>query len=140
MVSRRSSSRQGRWAFGLTSGAVLWGLGLVLAAFVAPVYGGSESDSAGHVSSTSATLIQVNGIGVLLPISVPVVVAVLVWAALRHRCTHGGSATLAWVLTGLLLAFALVAVSIGVFILPLVALLAIAVRLTPSGPVASAPT
>lgn len=138
MVSRRSS-RPGWWAFGLTTGAVLWGLCLIIAAFVVPAYSGSESDSAGRVLSTSATLIQVNGLGALAPVSIPFAVAAVVWLVLRHRCSHGSRAGIAWALTGLLLAYAVVAAaSIGLFILPIVVLLAIAVRLTPNGPSVSA--
>lgn len=137
IVSVRASN-QGWWAFCLTTGAVLWGLALIVGALVVPAYSGSASDSAGHVWTTTATLVQANGVRVLMPVSVPAVCAVLLWMVLHRRCSRGGQAALAWALTGLLCAFALVAVSIGVFVLPLVALLAVGVHLTPNGPARSA--
>ena len=106
-----------------TALALLWSVGLLAAALVAPVYG-------------SATLVDVNGRGVLLVVAVPAVSTVAVWIALWRRCSRGGriSGYLAWACVSLLAAFCFLAMfSIGVFVVPVALLLARAVSLTPSG-------
>jgi hypothetical protein len=130
------ASRQGWWAFGLTSAAVLWGVALVVGALVIPTYSGGASSAAsdGAVQgwNTTATLVQANGAGVLVPVSIPAVLALISWWILHRRCTRGGSDTAAWVIVGLLGGFALLgALSIGMFILPAVVMLALGARLTP---------
>jgi len=106
-----------------TALALLWSIGLVVAALVAPVYG-------------SATLIEENGRGVLLVVSVPAFISAVAWIALWRRCTRGGriSGQVAWACVGVLAAFSLVGIlTIGVFVAPVALLLARAVSLTPSG-------
>jgi len=125
-------------AFWLTVAAFAWGAALVVAAFVVPVYG-SASDSApsgapGDPAST--TLVGVNGVGVVVPVAVPAVVAALVGLALHRKCSRGGrvSGIVAWSLIGALGAGCLVAIlSIGLFAAPVAGLLAGAASLTPSG-------
>lgn len=137
MTANGVVGRQGWWAFGLTTAGVLWSALIVLGAFVVPAYGGSVSDSAGHGGSTSATLVQVNGLGVLVPVGVPLLVAGLVWLVLHRRCSRGGRATVAWMLIGLLWAFAvLTGFSVGLLVVPVAGLLTAGARITPIGPAA----
>jgi len=133
------SARGGRRASGLTAAAFVWAAGLVVAALVVPVYSGTETTGGpGLVSTTtttSSTLVGVNGHGVLLVVALPALLTALVWLALHDKRTHGRriSGYIAWSLIGLLGAFCLLAMlSIGVFVLPVALLLAAAARLTPS--------
>ncbi len=120
----------GRLAFGATLAATVWGVALVVAALVAPVYSVMGSSGA----HTTATLVEANGEGVLLISAVPLAIAVVVWLALHRFCTTGrrGARNVAWALVILLAGFCLLA-SVGLFALPAAALLAAAARLTPSG-------
>jgi hypothetical protein len=114
--------------------AFAWAAALVLAAFVAPVYGTSGASSSGATWSGSATLVGVNGTGVLIPVSVPAVLTLLVWGALHRRCSYGSrwATPAAWTAIGLLGAFCLLAIfSIGVLVAPVVGLLAAAAARTP---------
>jgi|SRR5579884_1246876 len=130
------SSRRGRWAFGLTLAAFGWGIALFAAAFVAPVYSSVSSTSAGTTVSSSSTLVAVNGPGVLVVVAVPALLAGVIGLALHRKCSRGSGASgrLAWALSLLLVAFSVVTgFSIGIFVLPLAALLVAAASLTPSG-------
>ena len=103
--------------FGLTAAAFAWAAALVPLGFLAPVYAGDGPDS----------LVAVNGPGVLAVLAAPAVVAGLVWFLLHRRCSRGGSATAAWGLIGLLGALSLLgAATIGLFVAPVAALLALA--------------
>ncbi len=115
--------RRGRWAFWMTVAAFLWGLALVAGAFFFPLY------------SSGLTLTEVNGLGALLPMGLPALLAVLIGLALHRKCSRGSRSGgyVAGVLLGLLAAFCVVT-SIGAFVLPVVLLLAIAAKLTPSSP------
>jgi len=126
---------RGRLAFGLTVGAVAWGLALLAAAFFVPVYGGSLISSTGVVKSTTSTLVEVNGVWVVAPLVVPVVLASLGWFGLHRKCSRGAraGAYLAWGCVTALGTFSVVAAaSIGLFIVPAVLLLAAAAKLTPT--------
>lgn len=129
---------EGRRAVWLTVAAFAWGAALVVAAFVVPVYdSASDSVPSGAPGDpASATLVGVNGLGVVVPVAVPAVVAALVGVALRHKRMRGGraSAIVAWSLIGALGAGCLVAIlSIGLFAAPVAGMLAGAASLTPSG-------
>lgn len=103
--------------------AVLWSVGLLVAALVAPVYG-------------SATLVDENGTRVLLVVAVPAVISVVVWLALWLKCTRGGrvSGVAAWTCVCLLGTFCVIGLaSIGLYMIPVALLLARATTLTPSG-------
>jgi hypothetical protein len=131
----QNSSIRGRWAFGLTLLAFGWGIALVVAAFVVPVYGSSTSSGV-SVASAASTLVQVNGLGVLVPMGLPGLIAAVVWFALHRKCSRGSrpSGYVAWTLIWLLAALCVVAIaSIGMFVAPVAALLARAASLTPSG-------
>ena len=123
--------RRGRWAFGLTLAAFAWAAALVVGALVLPVYSVEES---GDVSS-SATLVAVNGLGVLLPVAVPALITAVVWIALHRRCSRGSrfAGALAWTLAGVLVLSSMLAIfSIGLVVLPVALLLLGAAALTPS--------
>jgi hypothetical protein len=103
--------------------AFVWSIGLLVAALLAPEYG-------------SATLVDENGWGVLVPVAVPAVISVAVWLALWRKCSRGGSvgAAVAWTGVSVLAVFCLIALaSIGLFVLPVALLLGCAASLTPSG-------
>lgn len=70
-------SRRGREAFWLTTEAFVWSATLVGAAFLLRVYGASGASSTGAHRSGSLTLVAVNGLGVLVPVAVPVLISVL---------------------------------------------------------------
>jgi hypothetical protein len=123
-----------RWAIGLASGSVLWGLALVAGAFVVPVYSGETASSSGVIAHSSATLVAVNGLWIAGLVAVPAVLAVCAWLGLQRACAHGSRAgrVLAWACVALLAVFAVLgAASIGMFVLPAVLLLAAGARLTP---------
>lgn len=128
--------RRGRQAFWLTVAASLWSAALVGAAFLLPMYGSSSTSSSGAQSSGSSTLVAVNGLGVLIPVGVPLIIAALVWVALHHKCSRGGrvGSYVAWACIAVLFAFCVVALfSIGILVVPVVVLLACAASRTPSG-------
>lgn len=113
----------GRYAFLLTVAALLWSVGLLGAALLLPTYG-------------SATLVDENGVRVLLPVVVPAVISVVVWLALWRKCSRGGrlAGWVAWAFIALLVGFCVLAIlSIGVFVAPVAVLLASAASRTPSG-------
>jgi uncharacterized membrane protein YhaH (DUF805 family) len=133
-----------RWASALTILAVGYGAALIAAAALLPASTG-ESSSASMSSSgaqvvtatqsTSSTLLQDNGPWVLLAVGMPLLIAIIVAVALRRRRLHSGrsSGYLAWSAIGVLAAFCLLALlSIGVFVAPVVGLLAVATSLMPA--------
>lgn len=127
--------RKRRLAVRVTVAAFVWSLGLLVAAVLVPVYSQTEASQSGP-TLTTATLVEVNGPRVLIPVALPVVLCAVAAIALRRKCMRGGrrSSAIAWGATGLLAAFALLAIlSIGVFVVPVVLLLAWAAALTPSG-------
>jgi hypothetical protein len=134
----QEASGNGRRAFSFTVGAFVWGVALIGAAFLVPVYGSSTASApvgASH-ASPSVTLVQVNGLRVLIPVAAPAVIAALVWVALRLKCSRGGrvSGFVAWSLIGTLVAGCFVAIaSVGLFVAPVAGLIWYAASLTPSG-------
>jgi hypothetical protein len=115
----------GRIAFSASALAVVLSGILVSAAFWAPVY------------NDGSTLVDVNGAGVLVPVSVPLVLAIAAFGGLWARCARGSVAgyRAAVAILGLLAFFTVLSsFSIGIFVLPLTALVGTAVALTPSAP------
>jgi hypothetical protein len=120
----------GRWAFGLTVTAFAWGVVLIVAALVAPAY---SVDAGPGGQQTTTTLVDENGMWVLGVVAIPAVIAAIVSAVLHRRCTTGRRAGAAWVLVAVLGVFSVLSLpTIGIFVLPVVALLAFAAKLTPS--------
>ncbi len=118
------------WALGV---ALVVAAGLVLAAWTAPVYRSvavsSSSDGLETVARSSETLVGMEGASVLIPVSIPLVVACGVAGVLIRRRARGlpRAGMAAWLLSWLLGAFSLVAMmSIGVFVLPVVVALLVA--------------
>ena len=82
-------------------------------------------------------MIAVNGLGVLVPIGVPLLISALVWFALHRKCSRGGpfAGYLAWMLVAVLaLGCVAAAASIGLLIVPVALLLGRAAAITPAGP------
>lgn len=121
--------------------AGVYSLVLVVAGFVAPAYSTQGSSSSGGVSRGSATLVAVNGVGVLLVLAIPLLLTLAVGAALLLGRPWGRA--LAWTLTGVLAVFNVLALlSIGVFVVPVTGALAVACLSWPAargqrGPVAT---
>jgi len=129
------SVRRGRIALGLTTAGFLLAAALIPAGFLVPVYGGVSEDASGATATFSSTLVEENGLSVVLVLALPAVVALLVWFALHRKCSRGGarSGGMAWALVAVLGAFSLLgAATIGVFSMPIVALLAGAAAVTPA--------
>jgi hypothetical protein len=129
-------TRRWRLAIRLTAGALVWALGVVLAALLLPAFNGQTvTNELNGVTLTTATFVQVNGAWVLIPVVAPVAVTVLVAVALRARRTNGPSwvGPAAWAAIALVLVLALVTIaSIGAIMLPVVVLLGLAMRLVPA--------
>lgn len=120
--------RRGEWV--ALAVALIWSAALLLGAALAPVYKSTTESSSATVTHGSATLVEENGPGVLLIIAVPLLVTLTVGNALWRRRARGGAGPMAWTSTGLLAGFNLVAMlSIGPFILPVTASLAVACAL-----------
>lgn len=116
-----------------------WSAALVVAALLVPAYTTGATSSPGPLGtgspkgppalSTTATLVQVNGIKVLALVGLPlVVVALVAWALGRRRARgQAGAGPVAWTLTVLVGLFALAGMlTIGIFVLPVAVLLVVA--------------
>ena len=109
--------------------AALWALFIVAASFFIQSYSSSTSvvtsgdpNSSRTITSGGLTLVQVNGLKVLLPILIPLVcvaiVALCLWR--RERRRQRGAGILAWAFTGLVAAVCVVgALTIGPFLAPI---------------------
>ena len=85
----------------------------------------SGISSTGPQFSGSFTLVAVNGLGVLVPVGIPLVISVLVRCALHRKCSRGGpfAGYLAWMLVVVLALGCVVAgASIGLLIVPVAVL------------------
>jgi hypothetical protein len=99
-------------AFALTVAALAWSVGFAVA--VVPLVADESS-------------------AVLVVAAIPAAVVAAVWVVLRRRCTIGTGAASAWVLVALLCAFSVASLaSVGLFVLPVVALLGFATAFTPA--------
>jgi hypothetical protein len=107
--------------------ALAWGLLLLIAAAVVPVYSTETQTTSGAITTGTATLVQVNGWHALLVVAVPLACAALVGALLWRRVGKPGAGPVAWTVTALLAGFNVLAMlSIGVFLLPVTVALIIA--------------
>ena len=112
----------GRVAFTTSASAVALGAVLLSAAFWAPMY------------NDGGTLVDVNGYGVLIPVAAPLVLATAAFLALWARCARGSRVgnAVANVVLALLIGLTLLgAATIGILVLPITALVAVAVATTP---------
>jgi hypothetical protein len=118
--------------------AAMYGVGIVVAGFVAPLYESSTSSSSGADTDSMDTLVGANGTGVVFALLVPLLVTLIVAVALLLR-PRRGALPVAWTVTGVLAAFNLVAMlSIGIFIIPVTA--ALIISCTRSGQPSNRPT
>lgn len=107
-------------------GASAYGVALVVAAFVVPVYDSATSSSSGGTTQASDTLVGFNGMSAAVLLAVPLVVTLAVGCALWLG-PRRWALPIAWTLTGLLAAANLLAMlSVGVFVLPVTAALIVA--------------
>ncbi|MGR6319334.1 hypothetical protein Q2K19_29275 [Micromonospora soli] len=107
-----------------------YGIVLVVAGFVLPVYRSETVSASGDVTPGSGTVVEVNGPGAAVVLGVPLLATALVGCALWLR-----SMPSAWVLTRLVAGFNLLAMaSIGLFLLPVTAALIVACGTGPHPP------
>jgi hypothetical protein len=119
-------TRLGRVASVALAIAAVCGVALVVAGFLLPLYETTTEPSSGEVSRDTATLVAVNGPGVLVILVVPLLVTLAVGSALWQGARRG-AVTVAWTFAGLQAAFNVVSMaSIGVFFLPVTAALLVA--------------
>ena len=129
--------------FVLSTGAVLWSVALVGLAYVLPVYS-VESDTGsctagGHCTSTTATsgatLVDMNGDGVLVVIGILAGIALVGWLGLHLYCALGSRAgRVAGSCAAILMAgFTMISFGLWIFTLP-TALRMIAAAATTVGP------
>ncbi|HSO98896.1 MAG TPA: hypothetical protein VLP43_08080 [Solirubrobacteraceae bacterium] len=141
-----SETARRRWAFTLTSASVAWALALVPAAFLLPVYGTETTSLLAHpagahviaVQHGGATLVAVNGasLALLILLALPAALAAVAWTGLHQLCTRGRMAGMRVATLAILVLAALTLLtgfSIGEEMLPVLALLVIGRRLTPTG-------
>jgi 4-amino-4-deoxy-L-arabinose transferase-like glycosyltransferase len=124
---RNETWRLDVWTLIWLGSAAFWSLGLVAAGFFVDSY--STSNSAGF-SSPQLTLVQENGLKVVLPLFIPFVTVVIVALALRRRrrAHRRGVGALVWTVFGLLgLLVPLGAFTIGPFIFPVAFFLLMAI-------------
>jgi Flp pilus assembly protein TadB len=118
----------------MTVAAFVWSFGLVPAALLVPVANQTKSGVNG-LSLTKATLVQADGVKVLIPVALPAVLTLLVAIAMRRRYRTGRdwSTPAAWVLVGLLALLVVVSnVLLGAFVVPAVILLGAALATLPT--------
>ena len=126
----RATTARGWAAFGLASLAVVWSALFAASAFFFPAYSGERCTAtpagAAECTSTSATLVGVNGLGIVVWVVLPAAAALLDWLLLHRTCATGSrkASDLAWLLVVGLLVFSLVTgFSIGLLVFPTALLL-----------------
>jgi len=127
--------------FVLSTGAVIWGMALAAVVYLAPVYSvESETGSCapgGHCTSqtarTTATLVEMNGGGVLVITGILIAVAVLGWLGLHRSCAIGSRLGLivGWAAALATTAFSLISFGTGILILPMAIMMVVAAATTP---------
>jgi hypothetical protein len=124
---RSLTGRLGRVQLVSLAIAIAWGAALVVGALVAPVYQTSSVSSSGAAAAGSATLLAVNGWHVVLVAAAPLAAALITGGMLWRRNGRRGAGAFAWVASGLLGCFNLLAMlSIGLFVLPVTVALLVA--------------
>ena len=126
---------RGYVAFALSAGAIAWTAFLIVGAFTIDVYSGESQVSGGPVVETGATLVEVNGTGVLWFVSIPLVLCLAAFFLLRRVCTTGSrraAKAAAGVTCLLLLAGMISAASVGSMFVPAVLALLAAQTIVPS--------
>ena len=120
----------------MLAGAALWSAALVVASLTLPVYSGEEASTSADGSlvtrSTSATLVDVNGLWGAVLAAVPLAVTVLVSVLVSLR-SHRSARLAAWACVAALGLLALAGLaSVGLFFAPVFVALTIAVASAPT--------
>lgn len=136
-MSPRVASRRWSLAVRLTAVALVWSIGLIIAAAVVPAYATEAASQTDGLTLTNSTLLQDKGAGALALVIVPVLVSLIVLTAIRFRRHRNAawSGRVAWTAIGALAVESLLGIAtIGAFMLPVAILLALSVRLVrPAG-------
>lgn len=113
--------------------ASIWAVGLLIAGVAAPSYNSVSASSNTRGTSTtqsmSATLVEVNGLRVLVALALPLLAVGVVALALRwrRRSERPGAGVVAWIVAALVVAVSLVGVlTIGPLVAPVAVLLVVA--------------
>jgi hypothetical protein len=127
-------SAKGWWAFGLASVGVLWTAMLIPGAFFFPAYGGEASTPSGSTVDTTDTLVGVNGLWVVVPFVIFLLLSSAAWVGLHASCATGSrrGRKLGQIAAGLLAAAAVFTFSAGFLALPAALLVVVAAVLTPA--------
>jgi heme/copper-type cytochrome/quinol oxidase subunit 3 len=132
-MSARVAARRWRLAVRLNVVALVWSAGLVLAGLLVPAYTSNSTSHVNGVTLTRSTLAQENGVRAMALMAVPLLVScVVLWAIRARRSGARWGGPLAWMAITLLTAEALVGfMTIGLFVVPAIVLLAVATRRAP---------
>jgi hypothetical protein len=136
-MSERVLTRRWHLAIRLTVAALVWSVGLLLAALLVGAYKGQTTSSDAGITLTTRTLVQVHGLQALVLVVLPVAVCLAVAIALWHRRRGAAawSGPVAWTAVGVLAVESILTItSLGAFLLPAVVLLVLSVRLIPGPP------
>jgi hypothetical protein len=134
-VSPRVARNRWRLAVRLTGAAMVWSLGLVLAALLVPTYDGQTVSGSNGLTLTARTAVQVHGLKAVIVVAIPVVASgVVAWALYRRRLDGWRfSGVVAWTAIVVVALAALLGIpSVGLFMLPVAVLLAPTTRLVVS--------
>jgi hypothetical protein len=119
-------------------GATVWSLGLVVAALTVPLYSGesesTDATGATTITATSATLVSQNGWWGLVVAGVPLAACLVVGAMLLGSRRHWAQVAALVVVALLAVGTVLSLLSIGPFVAPATAALAVAVLTTLGAP------
>lgn len=112
-----------RWELTLLTIAIVWAAALPILALVVPIYQGESvdmrADGTTVVTSSSATLVDVNGGAVIGIILVPLFLAVIFTLLLRARRPGQGPGVAATVVMALLAAGTFLAMlTVGIYVVP----------------------
>jgi hypothetical protein len=141
-MSERVTGRRWQLAIRLTVAALVWSVGLVLAALLLGSYTGQTVSSDTGVTLTTRTFVEVNGLGSLVLVAIPLVACLSAGAALwhRHQRQPAWSGPAAWAAVAVVTVEAALGIAtIGAFLTPVVVLLALSVRLIPGRAAPPAP-
>jgi uncharacterized membrane protein YhaH (DUF805 family) len=119
----------------LVCAALVWSLGLVVVALFVPTYGGQTVSDSNGLTLTARTAVQVHGLKAVVVVAIPVVMTLVVALALYRRRLDGWrfSGPAAWTAIVVVAVVALLGIpSVGLLMLPVAVLLALAARLVVS--------
>jgi hypothetical protein len=108
----------GRTAMYSLAVALGWSVAMWFAAFTVPIYSSDSTSSDRSAPHSSLTLVGQNGLSAIVVVSIPLILALLVAGSLAFVPWPAGR-IIAWTLTGLLVAFNVLALlSVGIFLVP----------------------